>query len=111
MLNAFQKRGGIISGLSRQTTIYIEFAERPALDEEIDLATAPLQASYEYGGEAMLYISRTVTGTMVLTAGPGRDYQATIEATFGEPLLGEGARSFEGEIVLQKHPHIDFSTP
>jgi hypothetical protein len=110
-LSSFQKRGWLMSGRSRQTTVFFEFTSRPILDTSIDLATAPLQASYEYGGEAALYISRTVTGTMTLSQGEGNSYLATIDATFSNPILGEGSQSFKGEIVLQKHPHPDFTTP
>lgn len=110
-LSAFQKRSGLISGRSRQTTIFIEFATPPPLDQPIDLATAPLQASYEYGGEATLYISRSLTGTMTLSAAEGNTFLADIDATFSNPTLGAGLQTFQDQIILQKHPHPDFTTP
>jgi hypothetical protein len=108
-LNAFQKRGLAGMGQSRQTTIFIEFASRPELDKPLDLATAPLQASYEYGGEAAMYISRQLTGTLVIHLRDDGTYTAALDATFSDPILGDGKRQFRGEIHLQKHPHPDFS--
>lgn len=110
-LSSFQKGSGPVSGRGRQTTIFIEFATPPPLNQAIDLATAPLQVSYEYGGEAPLYISREVTGTMTLSAGEGNTYLAAIDATFINPILGSGSQLFKDEMTLQKHPHPDFSTP
>ncbi|MCL4264241.1 MAG: hypothetical protein KJ069_13545 [Anaerolineae bacterium] len=110
-LNSFQKGGGPVSGRGRQTTIFLEFASMPPLSQPVDLATAPLQVSYEYGGEAPLYISREVTGTMTLSAGQENTYLADIDATFINPILGSGSQLFQDEMTLQKHPHPDFSTP
>lgn len=110
-LSSFQKSGGPVSGRGRQTTVFIEFAALPPLDRPIDLATTPLQVSYEYGGEASLYISREVTGTITLKQGQGNTYTADIEATFVNPILGDGPQTLKDTFVLQKHPHPDFSTP
>jgi hypothetical protein len=108
-LSAFEKRGGFVTGRNRQTTIFIEFASQPELEKPIDLATEPLQASYEYGGEAAIYISRQVSGTLVLQAGADGTFTADLDATFSNPILDSGERQFKGKIVLQKHPHPDFS--
>jgi hypothetical protein len=109
-LSAFQKRGGwLVTGRGRQTTVFIEFAAQPELDRPIDLATTPLQATYEYGGEAPLYISREVTGTLTLHPQEDGTFTANLDATFSNPILGEGVRQVKGEILLQKHPHPDFS--
>ncbi|GIK55922.1 MAG: hypothetical protein BroJett015_15850 [Chloroflexota bacterium] len=110
-LSSFQKGGGPVSGRGRQTTIFLEFASMPPLNQPVDLATVPLQVSYEYGGEALLYISREATGTMTLSAGQGNTYLADIDATFINPILGSGSQLFQDEMTLQKHPHPDFSTP
>jgi hypothetical protein len=110
-LNSFQKGGGLVSGRGRQTTVFIEFATPPPLNQPIDLATAPLQVSYEFGGEATLYISREITGTMTLNEGQGNTYLVGADAMFINPILGAGSQTLTGEFVLQKHPHHDFSTP
>lgn len=110
-LSSFQKGGGPVSGRGRQTTIFLEFATLPPLGQPIDLAVAPLQVSYEYGGEASLYISREVTGTITLRQGQGSTYMADIDATFINPILGDGPQTVKEAIVLTKHTHPDFSTP
>jgi hypothetical protein len=109
-LNGFQKRGGwLATGRGRQTSVFIEFAAQPELDQPLNLAAAPLQATYEYGGEAPLYISREVAGTLTLHAQEDGTYTANLDATFSNPILGEGERQVKGEFQLQQHPHPDFS--
>jgi hypothetical protein len=110
-LSSFQKGGRLMSGRGRQTTIFIEFAMPPELDKPIDLAVEPLQVSYEYGGEAMLYISRQATGTMVLHAASDNEFLAELDISFTDPILGSDSQHFKDKILLHKHPHPDFTTP
>jgi hypothetical protein len=46
-----------------------------------------------------------------LSAGDGGRYQATIEATFGAPLLGTGEEVIEEMVLLSKLDHPDFTSP
>ncbi len=97
-------RGGWspLSESARQTDIFIELPAQPAIGERVDLAMAPLQVSYEEGGQALTYVARRATGTLLLSAQDGDSFVCRLDVTFSAPTLGSGDRRFEGETRLQR---------
>jgi hypothetical protein len=110
-LSAFESGGSWASERGRQTTIFIEFATMPPLNQPVDLTSAPLQVRYEYGGQKLMTISQQVTGTLTLSPGQDNSFVAQWDATFVNPILGSGTKVIQGQTLLKKHPHPDFSTP
>lgn len=110
-LTAIQERRGFLlfTEQTQQTIIAIEFDSMPALDETVDLAGAPLQAIYEYGGQRTVYASYSVTGTLRLHANPDNTFSISMNATFHSPVLGDGEQLLNVEMLLRKHPQPDFS--
>ncbi|HEU4324183.1 MAG TPA: hypothetical protein VFS21_13615 [Roseiflexaceae bacterium] len=108
LLQAMERRAGFGSERNRQTLVMLQWDAQPPLDTPLDLAHSPRQASYEYGAQAALYISRTVTGTLLLSRQPDGSLLATLDAVFSQPTLGEGARTLRGAYPLRPHPHPEF---
>ncbi len=95
-------RGGSapLSESASRASIFIEFADRPALDSEVDLEAMPLQLSFEAGGQKIEYISRTAVGTLVLREGGDSAILVDLDVKFTNPILSEGERSLTGEVLL-----------
>ena len=117
-LSASERRGGILfpsTNNLRITNIFLVFDEQPESGQILDLAKTPLAVSYEYGGEVRTYISRQASGTLALSS-PNGNLQAELEATFFDPLLGEGERRVEITTALKESPledwrHLGESSP
>ena len=93
---------------TKQTIVAIEFISLPPLDENIDLASVPLQAVYEYGGQRTLYASYSVTGTLRIHKNPDNTYSIAMNATFYSPLLGNGEQQVNVAMLLRKRPQPIF---
>ena len=105
-LAAHRGGSGPLSETASRATVFIEFAAPPAIGQTIDLATAPLQLSYESGGQKIEYIARHARGTLVIKGEEGSTLVADLEVTFTNATLGEGEQSVSGEIRLA--PFTDF---
>lgn len=101
-LSAHRGGGGPLSETASRADIYLEFAEQPAIGEVVDLAVAPLQLTYESGGQKIEYIARSAHGTLVLKRAEGASFIADLDITFTDPTLGQGERSLSGEIRLDR---------
>jgi hypothetical protein len=101
-LNAHQGGWGPLSESARRVDLFIELPTRPALGQPVDLASEPLQVSYEAGGQAITYIARHASGVLLLRAQEGDRLVGRLDALFYNPMLGEGERRFEGEISLEE---------
>jgi len=101
-LAAHRGGSGPLSETASRATVFIEFAAPPAIGQTIDLATAPLQLSYESGGQKIEYIARTGRGTLVIKREEGSTLVADLDVTFTNPTLGEGEQSVSGEIRLAR---------
>lgn len=99
-LSASRTKPGIGSSRLMVTTVLLEFETRADLDQPLDLATMPLQVSYEYGGQVRTYISHTVSGTLTLSEKQG-GLQADLIATFSDPVLGKGEQQLQAVVPLE----------
>ena len=101
-LDGHRGGGGPLSETATRATVFIEFVAQPAIGEVVDLAVAPLQLTYESGGQKIEYISRTAAGTLVLRPGQGDSLVAELDVTFTSPVLGTGEKRLSGEIRLDR---------
>jgi hypothetical protein len=101
-LEAHRGGSGPLSETASRATVFIEFAAPPAIGDTVDLASAPLQLTYESGGQKIEYISRSARGTLVIKGEEGSTLVADLEVTFTNPTLGEGEKSVSGEIRLAR---------
>lgn len=109
LINYTEKKPGTGTERNRQTTVLFEFAQCPPLQAAINLAHVPIQASYEYGGQKTVYISRKAKGTLKLRMQDDKNILAQMDVTFFDPILGTGNRSVKNEIILKRLPHPIFN--
>ena len=101
-LEAHRGGSGPLSETATRASVFIELAAPPAVGQTVDLATAPLQLTYESGGQKIEYIARTARGTLVISREEGSTLIADLDVTFTSPTLGEGEQSVTGEIRLER---------
>jgi hypothetical protein len=101
-LSAHQGGWGPLSESARRADLFIELPSPPTLGQSVDLEQAPLQVTYEAGGQAITYISRSARGALLLSAREGTTLVGRLDATLHSPTLGEGELRIEEEIRLEE---------
>lgn len=90
---------GCRSERMRQTDIWVELSIKPDRQTVVDLSK--VKVLFQYGGQALSFVSSSCKGTLAIHP-IGDDLDARIDITCDQPRIGEGERSFAGDITLTR---------
>ena len=84
-LSAHHGGQGPLSESARRADLFIELPAPPTLGQPVDLERAPVQVSYEAGGQAITYIARSARGSLLLSAREGTALVGRLDVTLHSP--------------------------